>query len=74
MSAGSYLDLDADHPGAREHENDVRLLFVEHSPEYGALVRETLDRATRGRPATLFRLVIPYAALWAKMPSIQTIL
>ena len=56
MSAGSYLDLDrdpgagadADHPDAREHENDVRLLFVEHSAEYGALVRETLDQATRG--------------------------
>ncbi len=53
MSAGSYLDLDrdvldGDFSGARERENDVRLLFVEHSPDYAALVLETLDRATRG--------------------------
>ena len=45
---GTISRFDADHPGVREHENDVRLLFVEHSPDYAALVCETLDQAARG--------------------------
>ena len=51
MSASSYFDSNhfhANRPGVREHENDVRLMFVEHCPEYAALVCETLDRAARG--------------------------
>jgi CheY-like chemotaxis protein len=47
MSASSYPEIAQ--PGARERENEVRLLFVEHSPDYAALVRETLERAPRGR-------------------------
>jgi hypothetical protein len=35
--------------GLRRHEHDVRLLFVEQSPEYATLVRETLDVSSRGR-------------------------
>lgn len=32
----------------RADENAVRLLFIEHSPDYGALVRATLDGAAQG--------------------------
>jgi DNA-binding response OmpR family regulator len=35
-------------PGMRPDEQGVRLLFVEHSPEYATLVCETLDASTRG--------------------------
>ena len=43
MAASSYFD--ASNPTGPEQDNEVRLLFVEHSPEYAALVCETLDRS-----------------------------
>ena len=51
MSADMDFDVHPGHanrPAVREHENDVRLLFVEHCPDYAALVCETLERAARG--------------------------
>ncbi len=46
MAASSYFD--ASNPTGPEKDGEVRLLFVEHSPDYAALVCETLDRAAHG--------------------------